>query len=129
MHHRVRWHMAGVLTRSCEAAIRNGGEMPASRVTVNTPTTHGAIGCSTNLPPSMTLGCGSWGGNVTSDNVSPLHLMDVKRIAFETRPVTRPLRVNAAAQVSHVTGDLAMRIAAEVIEQTRGRAASLQSAA
>ncbi|HEY0367485.1 MAG TPA: hypothetical protein VGC73_13530, partial [Pyrinomonadaceae bacterium] len=42
---------------------------------------------STALPPSMTLGCGSWGGNVTSDNVSPLHLMDIKRVAFETRPV------------------------------------------
>jgi hypothetical protein len=39
--------------------------MPASRVVVNTPTTHGAIGFSTALPPSMTLGCGSWGGNVT----------------------------------------------------------------
>ena len=40
----------------------------------------------------MTLGCGSWGGNVTSDNVSPLHLLDIKRVAFETRPVksTRP---------------------------------------
>src|SRR4029078_13226771 len=37
--------------------------------------------------PSMTLGCGSWGGNVTSDNVSPLHLMDIKRVAFENRPV------------------------------------------
>jgi hypothetical protein len=61
--------------------------MPASRITVNTPTTHGAIGFSTALPPSMTLGCGSWGGNVTSDNVSPLHLMDIKRVAFETRPV------------------------------------------
>jgi acetaldehyde dehydrogenase (acetylating) len=35
----------------------------------------------------MTLGCGSWGGNVTSDNVSPLHLMDIKRVAFEVRPV------------------------------------------
>jgi hypothetical protein len=54
---------------------------------VNPPTTHGAIGFSTALPPSMTLGCGSWGGNVTSDNVSPLHLMDIKRVAFETRPV------------------------------------------
>src|SRR5205807_5060937 len=64
-----------------------GAEMPASRITVNTPTTHGAIGFSTALPPSMTLGCGSWGGNVTSDNVSPLHLMDIKRVAFETRPV------------------------------------------
>jgi acetaldehyde dehydrogenase (acetylating) len=36
----------------------------------------------------MTLGCGSWGGNVTSDNISPLHLMDIKRVAFEVRPVT-----------------------------------------
>jgi len=80
-------HTAGVHTRSREAAVRFGAEMPASRITVNTPTTHGAIGFSTALPPSMTLGCGSWGGNVTSDNVSPLHLLDIKRVAFEVRPV------------------------------------------
>jgi acetaldehyde dehydrogenase (acetylating) len=80
-------HTAGVHTRSREAAVRFGSEMPASRITVNTPTTHGAIGLSTGLPPSMTLGCGSWGGNVTSDNVSPLHLLDIKRVAFEVRPV------------------------------------------
>jgi acetaldehyde dehydrogenase (acetylating) len=85
-------HTAGVHTRSREAAVRFGSEMPAARITVNTPTTHGAIGFSTALPPSMTLGCGSWGGNVTSDNISPLHLLDIKRVAFETRPVksTRP---------------------------------------
>jgi acetaldehyde dehydrogenase (acetylating) len=87
LHYGGMGHTAGVHTRSREAAIRYGAEMPASRVTVNTPTTHGAIGFSTALPPSMTLGCGSWGGNVTSDNVSPLHLMDIKRVAFETRPV------------------------------------------
>jgi acetaldehyde dehydrogenase (acetylating) len=73
--------------------------MPASRVTVNTPTTHGAIGFSTALPPSMTLGCGSWGGNVTSDNVSPLHLMDIKRVAFETRPVASKRPAVAAQTV------------------------------
>jgi acyl-CoA reductase-like NAD-dependent aldehyde dehydrogenase len=96
-------HTAGIHTRSREAAVKFGAEMPASRITVNTPTTHGAIGFSTALPPSMTLGCGSWGGNVTSDNVSPLHLMDIKRVAFETRPVksARPA-VNApvSTQVS-----------------------------
>jgi hypothetical protein len=80
-------HTAGIHTRSREAAVRFGSEMPASRICVNTPTTHGAIGFSTALPPSMTLGCGSWGGNVTSDNVSPLHLLDIKRVAFEVRPV------------------------------------------
>jgi acetaldehyde dehydrogenase (acetylating) len=80
-------HTAGIHTRSRESAVRFGSEMPASRIVVNSPTTHGAIGFSTALPPSMTLGCGSWGGNVTSDNVSPLHLLDIKRVAFEVRPV------------------------------------------
>jgi acetaldehyde dehydrogenase (acetylating) len=87
-------HTAGIHTRSREAAKAFGVEMPASRIVVNSPTTHGAIGFSTALPPSMTLGCGSWGGNVTSDNVSPWHLMDIKRVAFETRavPSKRPAR-------------------------------------
>lgn len=100
LHYGGMGHTAGIHTGSREAAVRYGAEMPASRVTVNTPTTHGAIGFSTALPPSMTLGCGSWGGNVTSDNVSPLHLMDIKRVAFETRPVVskRPA-VNAQPTV------------------------------
>jgi hypothetical protein len=48
----------------------------------------------------MTLGCGSWGGNVTSDNVSPLHLMDIKRVAWETRPVksVRPAVTTSVVQ-------------------------------
>ena len=83
-------HTAGMHTQSREAAVRYGEQMPASRVVINSPTTHGAIGFSTDLPPSMTLGCGSWGGNVTSDNVSPIHLLDIKRVAFETKPVGAP---------------------------------------
>lgn len=97
LHYGGMGHTAGIHTGSREAAVRYGAEMPASRITVNTPTTHGAIGFSTALPPSMTLGCGSWGGNVTSDNVSPLHLMDIKRVAFETRPV-KSKRPAVAAQ-------------------------------
>lgn len=81
-------HTAGMHTTDRDAAISFGKQMPASRVVINSPTTHGAIGFSTDLAPSMTLGCGSWGGNVTSDNISPIHLMDVKRVAFETKPVT-----------------------------------------
>jgi acetaldehyde dehydrogenase (acetylating) len=90
-------HTAGIHTRSRESAVTFGVEMPASRIIVNSPTTHGAIGFSTALPPSMTLGCGSWGGNVTSDNVSPWHLMDIKRVAFETKavPSKRPARTSS----------------------------------
>lgn len=96
-------HTAGMHSQDREAAIRYGAQMPAARVVINSPTTHGAIGFSTNLPPSMTLGCGSWGGNVTSDNISPIHLMDIKRVAFETRAVnTRPAARSAAASGSPV---------------------------
>jgi acetaldehyde dehydrogenase (acetylating) len=82
-------HTASVHTGSRDAAREYGIRMPVSRVIVNSPSTHGAIGFTTDLEPSMTLGCGSWGGNVTSDNISPRHLMDVKRIAFETKPINR----------------------------------------
>lgn len=81
-------HTAGMHTGNRDAAIAYGAKMPASRIIINSPTTHGAIGFSTDLAPSMTLGCGSWGGNVTSDNVSPIHLMDIKRVAFETKSVS-----------------------------------------
>jgi len=63
---------------------------PASRILVNTPATHGAIGYSTGLAPSLTLGCGAAGSNITSDNISPMHLLDIKRLAYGTRPVGRP---------------------------------------
>ena len=82
-------HTASIHTESRDAAREYGIRMPASRVVVNSPSTHGAIGFTTDLEPSMTLGCGSWGGNVTSDNISPRHLVDVKRIAFETRPINQ----------------------------------------
>ena len=111
-------HTAGMHTQSREAAIRYGQQMPASRVIINSPTTHGAIGFSTDLSPSMTLGCGSWGGNVTSDNVSPIHLLDIKRVAFETKPVSlkapgskfqvpSPLKVQAAVSPSPKRAEIA----------------------
>jgi len=120
LHYGGMGHTAGIHTRSREAAVRYGAEMPASRVTVNTPTTHGAIGFSTALPPSMTLGCGSWGGNVTSDNVSPLHLMDIKRVAFETRPVASKRPALAAQPTAATT---------QAGAQARPAAATTQTAA
>lgn len=69
---------------------------PAFRILVNTPGTHGAIGFTTNLPPAMTLGCGALGNNITSDNITPLHLMDIKRVAFETKSISSksPIELN-----------------------------------
>ena len=61
----------------------------AFRLVVNTPAAHGSVGYSTGLFPSMSLGCGTPGGNITSDNISPRHLINIKRLAYERRPVNR----------------------------------------
>ena len=60
---------------------------PASRILVNSSTTHGAIGATTNLAPAMTLGCGAVGGSATSDNITPMHLIDIRRMAYGVREV------------------------------------------
>lgn len=57
---------------------------PVSRLLVNTPATQGAVGLSTGLPPSFTLGCGMVGGSSTSDNVGPEHLFNVRYVAYDT---------------------------------------------
>lgn len=91
--------------QACEAILRFGGightavihardssrvsefarRVPAYRVLVNTSSPQGSVGITTNLQPSMTLGCGAIGGNVTSDNVGPQHLINVKRVAWAVR--------------------------------------------
>ncbi|MGH9702996.1 MAG: aldehyde dehydrogenase family protein, partial [Candidatus Acidiferrales bacterium] len=71
-----------------EAAVREfGSAVPAFRIPINTSSVHGSIGYSTNLFPAMTLGCGAPGGNITSDNIGPQHLMNIKRIAWESRAI------------------------------------------
>ncbi|HYM09770.1 MAG TPA: aldehyde dehydrogenase family protein [Bryobacterales bacterium] len=59
--------------------------MPAMRVLVNTPAPQGSTGITTNVFPSMTLGCGAIAGNITSDNIGPLHLINIKRVAWHVR--------------------------------------------
>lgn len=80
-------HTAAVHTASESVAKDFGQGVPAFRVCVNTSAVHGSIGYSTNLFPAMTLGCGALGGNITSDNIGPHHLMNIKRIAWESRAV------------------------------------------
>ncbi len=57
--------------------------MKTCRIVINTPSSHGGIGDLYNfaLTPSMTLGCGSWGGNSVSENVGVKHLLNIKRVA------------------------------------------------
>jgi acetaldehyde dehydrogenase (acetylating) len=93
-------HTMSVHSRNDQVILEFGLKKPAFRIVVNTPTTHGSIGLTTGLDPSMTLGCGGYGGNITSDNISPKHLLNVKRVAYELRPAT------AHAQPSMPGGDV-----------------------
>ena len=79
-------HTMSIHSRDDRIILEFGLKKPAYRVVVNTPTTHGSIGLTTGLDPAMTLGCGGWGGNITSDNISPKHLLNIKRLAYELRP-------------------------------------------
>ena len=67
--------------------VRRFYEKPVFRIIVNTPATQGGTGISTGLAPAFTLGCGTWGGSATADNVTPLHLMNIKRVAYGIREV------------------------------------------
>ncbi len=80
-------HTMSIHSRDDTVILEFGLRKPASRIVVNTPTTHGSIGLTTGLDPAMTLGCGGFGGNITSDNISPRHLLNIKRLAYEIKTV------------------------------------------
>ncbi|MFA5907494.1 MAG: aldehyde dehydrogenase family protein [Vicinamibacterales bacterium] len=79
-------HTMSIHSQNDAVILEFGLHKPAYRICVNTPTTHGSIGMTTGLDPAMTLGCGGFGGNITSDNISPKHLLNIKRVAYELRP-------------------------------------------
>src|SRR5436190_8247259 len=83
-------HTMSIHSQNEDVILQFGLKKPAFRICVNTPTTHGSIGLTTGLDPAMTLGCGGWGGNITSDNISPKHLLNIKRLAYELRPAMKP---------------------------------------
>lgn len=72
-----------------------GLRIPVSRLLVNTPGALGGIGGSTNLVPALTLGCGAVGGSSTSDNIGPMNLLNIKRVAYGVREL-EDLRGNGA---------------------------------
>src|SRR4051812_5757746 len=80
-------HTMAIHSQSEQIILEFGLKKPAFRIVVNSPTTFGSIGLSTGLDPAMTLGCGGYGGNITSDNISPRHLLNIKRLAWETTAV------------------------------------------
>ncbi|HET7291490.1 MAG TPA: aldehyde dehydrogenase family protein [Vicinamibacteria bacterium] len=79
-------HTLGIHSRDDTVIREFALRKPVFRIVANTQTSMGATGYTTGLAPSMSLGCGAYAGNITSDNITPLHLINVKRLAYERRP-------------------------------------------
>ena len=73
-----------------QAVIRKFAlQIPVSRFLVNTPAALGGIGASTGLFPALTLGCGAVGGSSSSNNISPMDLINIRRVAWGTEDVKK----------------------------------------
>jgi acetaldehyde dehydrogenase (acetylating) len=121
-------HSLAIHTENHEMVMKFS-EKPVFRILVNTPSTHGGVGVSTGLAPAFTLGCGTWGGSATSDNVTPRHLINIKRIAYGIKECTE----NAASTDSNgviqsspsaISDDQIMNVVNEVIAMLKKRGAN-----
>lgn len=80
------WGHSAVIHSDDPEVVARFATVPTGRVLVNTPGILGGMGYSTDLEPSFMLGTGTWSGSITSDNVTALHLINIKRVAYESRP-------------------------------------------
>ena len=94
-----------------EAVVRKFAlKIPVSRFLVNTPAALGGIGATTGLFPALTLGCGAVGGSSSSNNISPLDLINIRRVAWDKGQQAESPKLT-------VDGDLVERLAARILER------------
>ncbi len=74
-------HTMTIHSRDTDVIREFALKKPVSRLLVNTPGALGGVGGTTNLAPALTLGCGTVGGSATSDNITPMHLINIRRVA------------------------------------------------
>jgi acetaldehyde dehydrogenase (acetylating) len=112
-----------------DAVIREFAlKKPVFRIVANSQSSMGATGYTTGLAPSMSLGCGAYAGNITSDNITPFHLINIKRLAYELPRDRRP-GAASASPVPAGSGDLSTRVAAFVAERVGGAPPAAPAAA
>jgi len=96
-------HSLAIHSNNPDVIREFGLKKPVSRLLVNTPSTHGAVGLSTSLFPSFTLGSGTIGGSSTSDNVTPMNLLNIRRVAYDLgNTVCKPMPSKSGADTIDV---------------------------
>ncbi len=107
--------------------LQFGLEKPVFRILVNTMGTLGSVGLTTNLMPSMTLGSGGIGGSISGDNITTTHLMNIKRVAYETSAPPAEAMIGTSASATTSAGSISPSpaevetIVRAVIEEVLGR--------
>jgi len=94
LNHEGSGHTFAMHARDREVINRFALQIPVSRFLVNTPAALGGIGATTKLFPALTLGCGAVGGSASSNNISPMDLINIRRVAWDMD--TAPNRADVA---------------------------------
>ncbi len=97
LKHEGAGHTFAIHARDQEVIRRFALQIPVSRLLVNTPAALGGIGAATELFPALTLGCGAVGGSSSSNNISPLDLVNIRRVAWDAREHTAGARVESCS--------------------------------
>ena len=82
LHHEGAGHTFSIHAKDADAVRRFCREIPVSRFLVNAPAAQGGIGAETQLFPALTLGCGAVGGSSSSENISPMNLVNIRMVAW-----------------------------------------------
>ena len=94
--------------------------MPVSRFLVNVPASLGGIGAETALFPALTLGCGAVGGSSSSNNIGPLDLINVRRVAWGSeKPEPQPETPDQPEPQPEPDSALIARLTEEILKKLR----------
>ena len=106
------WHFTNhrIISEDRNVVEKFALKVPVSRFLVNTPAALGGIGAATNLFPALTLGCGAVGGSSSSNNIGPMDLVNIRRVAWGMEKQNTQVKVDS---------DLVELLAAKILERLK----------
>jgi acetaldehyde dehydrogenase (acetylating) len=120
-------HTMTIHSQNQEVINEFGLKKPVSRLIVNSPAALAGIGATTGLSPSLTLGCGAAGNNSTSDNVGPLNLINIRRVARglremeDLRPQGSPAFRRETEEIQKIKGDIDQALLESLVRKVMDR--------
>lgn len=113
LSHEGSGHTFAIHAEDMEVVRKFALQIPVSRFLVNTPAALGGIGATTDLFPALTLGCGAVGGSSSSNNISPLDLINIRRVAWGKQTPS----ACTCKTVTHFDENLVELLTAKILER------------